>query len=43
MSLVCFFPRYSFRGWLVLILFGFVLGFRMIACLGLSFLNFQKR
>ncbi|KAG2441719.1 hypothetical protein HXX76_003334 [Chlamydomonas incerta] len=35
--------KYSFRGWLVLILFGFVLGFRMIACLGLSFLNFQKR
>ncbi|KAG2451837.1 hypothetical protein HYH02_003613 [Chlamydomonas schloesseri] len=35
--------QYSFRGWLVLILFGFVLGFRMIACLGLSFLNFQKR
>lgn len=35
--------QYSFRGWLVLILAGFVLAFRAMACLGMVFLNFQKR
>ncbi|KXZ48202.1 hypothetical protein GPECTOR_29g109 [Gonium pectorale] len=35
--------KYEMRGWLVLIMVGFVVGFRAIACMGLSFLNFQKR
>ncbi|KAG2492873.1 hypothetical protein HYH03_008788 [Edaphochlamys debaryana] len=35
--------KYSMRGWLVLILAGFVLGFRVMACLGLANLNYQKR
>jgi len=35
--------KYSFRGWLVLIMAGFVIFFRMVACVGLSKINFAKR
>jgi hypothetical protein len=35
--------KYSFRVPLVFILLGFIIFFRVVACLGLSFINFQKR
>ncbi|KAG2437813.1 hypothetical protein HXX76_005433 [Chlamydomonas incerta] len=34
---------YDMRGWIVLILVGFIIAFRMFAYYGLTFMNFQKR
>lgn len=31
------------RGWIVLILVGFIITFRLFAYYGLTFMNFQKR
>ena len=35
--------KYSMRGWVVLILVGFILTFRLAAIAALKLLNFQKR